>query len=65
MKSEAYTKSKPGKLLKVGNSILLTLPPEFIKKNKLKPGDKVGITYDSILVIVHPGMQKEEMDAGV
>jgi hypothetical protein len=54
------TKAKPAKLLRVGASMLITLPPEFIRKNKLKPGDRVGLTYNSILVVINPREPRDE-----
>ena len=53
------TDSKARKLIAVGGSIGITVPKEFLKKNNLKAGDKVGVTYDSILVLVIPEKPEE------
>lgn len=44
------------KILKVGGSFLVTLPPEFIQKNHLKAGDFIGMIADSIVIIGVPSM---------
>jgi len=48
------TKSKTRKIIKSGNGLIITVPKEFTDKTGLKKGDVVGLTYDSILVIVTP-----------
>lgn len=53
------TKCKTRKVIKVGGSLGMTLPKEFVVKNKLETGDKLGVTFDSILVIVVPHKLKE------
>ena len=40
------------KLIKYGESLAITLPPEWVEKHGLKPGDEVPIVADSILKIV-------------
>lgn len=37
------------KILKVGNSLAVTLPAEFIKAAKIKAGDTVGVEYNAKL----------------
>lgn len=54
------TLSKTRNLLKVGNSFMVSIPPEFVKKNKLKAGDKLGVVIDDIMVIVTPTLSKEK-----
>jgi len=55
------TKTKRRKLIKFGREqLIITLPQEFVHKAGLKKGDVVGVTYDSILVIVTPNLLKEE-----
>lgn len=56
------TKSKTRKVVKVGGSLIVTLPREFTRKVGLRKGDLVGVTYDSILVVVVPRLAKEEKD---
>lgn len=53
------TKSKTRKIIKSGNGLIITLPKEFTDKAELKKGDVVGVTYDSVLVIVTPRQPKE------
>jgi len=48
------TKTKTGRIMQLSNSLLITLPIDFVRKSGLKKGDVVGLTYDSILVIVTP-----------
>ncbi len=35
------------KIIKVGNSLALTIPSSFVKERKLKPGQKVFIHIDA------------------
>lgn len=37
------------KVLKVGNSLALTLPIEFVKKANLRPGDMMGVEFNTSL----------------
>ena len=53
------TKTKTRKLINIGGSYGVTIPKQFIDKTGLKFGDKVGLTYNSILVIVVPMEPKE------
>jgi len=49
------TKTKRRKVIKFGqDAMVITLPKDFTNKAGIKVGDIVGITYDSILVIVTP-----------
>ena len=41
-------------LLKIGNSIAITLPPEEIKRLRLKPGDRVEIYADGQALRIVP-----------
>jgi len=59
---EHHTESRPRKLIRLGDSTALTLPPEFIRKNNLKPGDTVGVTYDSIILVAVPRLPQEVDD---
>ena len=58
------TKAKDRKILEIGGSYLITLPREFILKNKLKKGDSVGLTYNEVLLICVPRLpeRKEKED---
>lgn len=40
------------KLIKYGSVIAVTLPPEWIDKHGLKPGDEIPIVADSVLKLV-------------
>ena len=39
------------RFFKLGNSIALTLPKEFIESHNIKPGDSVSILYNSIVML--------------
>lgn len=55
------TKTKRRKVIQFGqNSLVITLPKEFVDKSGIKKGDRVAVTYDSLLVIVNPNLPKEE-----
>jgi len=43
------------RVIRLGQSFYLNLPPEFVTANNIKPGQKVPITCDHLLkVIPHP-----------
>ena len=48
------------RLIKLGDSVAVTLPKEFIEKAGLKPKDIVGITADSFVVVINPRKPKEK-----
>ena len=52
-------KHKTRKIIKSGNGLIITLPKEFTDRAELKKGDVVGVTYDSVLLIVTPREPKE------
>jgi len=55
------TTTKRRKVIRFGRDcMVITLPKEFTDKSGIKPGDVVGVTYDSVLVIVTPEKPKEE-----
>lgn len=54
------TGSKARKLIPIGGSIGITVPKEFLEKNNLKPGDSIGVVYNSILMICVPKLPEEE-----
>jgi len=44
--------TEPRRLMRVGNSVVIALPSEFLERHDLKPGDDVGVVADSILKVV-------------
>jgi antitoxin component of MazEF toxin-antitoxin module len=56
------TKTKKRKVVKSGQALIITLPADFVRSSGLKKGDTVGVTYDSILVIVKPELPKEKSE---
>ena len=50
MGSEPITENR--RVIKIGNSFYLNLPPEFVTRNNIKPGDKVPITCDHLLKVI-------------
>jgi len=51
--------SRNRKIIRIGGSTGLTLPPTFLRKNNLKVGDVVGLTIDDVIVVVVPKMPRE------
>lgn len=47
------------KLVKVGGSLMMAIPPEFIEHNKLNAGDEVLVQHNGNVVIIT--MVAEEM----
>lgn len=39
------------KVVKVGDSSYLSLPPEFVKEHGLKPGDSLPVAYNGVLMV--------------
>ena len=56
------TKTKTRRLIQSANSLLITLPVEYIRKTGLKKGDVVAVAYDSLMVIVNPNPAKGKED---
>ena len=48
------TKTKIRHVIKVGASLLITLPIDFCRKTEIKAGDVLGVTYNSSVLIVTP-----------
>ena len=48
------------RLIKIGSSVGITLPQNHLKRMGWKVGDKVGLVFDDILVIIKPVLKKEE-----
>jgi len=44
---------------RLGSSYYLNLPPEFIELHNIKPGEKIPITADHILLKVIPHAEKQ------
>lgn len=59
------TKTKLRKIIKSGDSLVVTLPKEFTDKARLAKGDVVSVTYDGLLVIVNPNEPKGELKTNV
>ena len=55
---EIKTKVKTRRVIRSGDSLILTLPQDFVRKSGLKKGDVVAMAYDSLLVIVNPNKPK-------
>lgn len=54
--------AKIQKVIKLGNALIVQLPVAYVRKSGLKKGDKVGIFFDEILLIVNPKPNiKEEL----
>ena len=51
-------RAKTSSLIKLGESLAIILPREFIRKAGLEKGDKVAVAYDSIFAIVNPNEPK-------
>lgn len=49
-KGEPITENR--RVIKVGGSYYLNLPPEFVEENGIKPGDKIPITCDHLLKVI-------------
>ena len=52
-------KSGNRKLITIGGSIGVTLPKSHIERMGWKAGDKVGLVFDDILVIIRPVLAEE------
>lgn len=53
-------KSGTRRLIRIGGSVGITLPPKHLKRMGWKVGDKIGMVYDDVLVMVKPTLKKEE-----
>lgn len=40
------------RVIKIGNSFYLNLPPEFVNRNNIEPGDKVPVTCNHLLKVI-------------
>ncbi|GAH57287.1 unnamed protein product [marine sediment metagenome] len=55
------TTTRRRKVIRFGrDSMGVTLPKEFTDKAQIRVGDVVGVTYDSVLVIVTPEKKPKE-----
>lgn len=48
--SEPITENR--RVIQIGSSFYLNLPPEFVTRNNIKPGDKVPVTCDHLLKVI-------------
>ena len=53
-------RSEVRKIVKVGDSSYLSLPPGFVKEHGLKPGDSVPVAYNGVLIVTPISEAKEE-----
>ena len=55
-------KAKTRKIIKLGDSLVVSLPSDFVKKSELRKGNIVSATYDDgVLLILNPkGAEKHE-----
>ena len=49
---ESEPRTENRRVIRIGNSFYLNLPPEFVIRNKIKAGDKVPITCDHLLKVI-------------
>lgn len=49
-KGEPITENR--RVVRIGHSFYLNLPPEFVIANNIEPGDKVPITCDHLLKVI-------------
>ena len=49
-KREPITENR--RVIRIGRSFYLNLPPEFVAWNDIKPGDKVPVTCDHLLKVI-------------
>lgn len=49
-RSEPITENR--RVIKIGSSYYLNLPPEFVEQNKIKAGTKVPVTCDHLLKVI-------------
>lgn len=55
-------KAKLRKVIRAGNSLVVTLPREFIKMSGVKKGDTVGVVYSNLFVVVNPNYIEEKQN---
>jgi len=51
-KKEYKIIAEPRRLIRVGNSLAVTLPPRFVEEHNLREGDEVGVVADHILKLI-------------
>jgi antitoxin component of MazEF toxin-antitoxin module len=56
------TKAKTRSVIKSGGSLIIQLPTDFCRKAGIKKGDKIGLVYDSILIIAIPRQCSEHKE---
>ena len=40
------------RVIQIGHSFYLNLPPDFVTRNNIKPGQKVPVTCDHLLKVI-------------
>jgi len=50
LRDEPITENR--RVIKIGHSYYLNLPPKFVALNNIKPGDKVAITCGRLLRVI-------------
>jgi hypothetical protein len=49
-RSEPITENR--RVIQIGSSFYLNLPPEFVTSNNIRPGDKIAVTCDHLLKVI-------------
>ena len=44
--------AKVRRVVKSGDSLYVCIPPEFIRKHRLKPGDLLGVVANSVMKVI-------------
>jgi len=55
---EAKTKSP--KIFRLGKSLAMCIPKDFCDRTQLKAGDRLGVIYDTVIIIGIPQQPKKE-----
>jgi Antidote-toxin recognition MazE, bacterial antitoxin len=50
-RTEMAPSLSPRKIVSIGGSLAVTLPPDWIRGNDLKAGDRVELSYDEIVLV--------------
>jgi len=63
MKEEKFSKDIR-RVFRIGDSLAITLPPEFVKEHGLKGGEKLEVLFDSVLKAkpVRPEEVRKELE---
>lgn len=56
VRKRRYSKGEPitenRRVIKIGGSYYLNLPPEFVEENSIQPGTKVAVTCNHLLKVI-------------